>query len=315
MNSGECKFLFDNLSLTNRMNFVINKDSCAECILKQIDNYTKDAFKAESLQVHFLMSKEGESLSKVLIDVLKNIYDFKMGYEKKYPIVSIYYFCKNIDENIIAEINKYDKYRPGINLYLALDEDDILADSVNDSRLVCKNSYSLFNTAKELGINTNFLLYLNKDVNRFEDMIEMRRLLYTWDTSIEMNKPIIQIAPKLIPNMGDELLQRVIDIEEDNNIYDIPCGLMTIIRGFKESRGMPSEYIPLNACGAGKSKVCYQADKDTICYQSNLNNVSNQLFDLCKGCEYVGNCNGCAHMINVSNGSCALKRVYSLIEN
>lgn len=312
------EFLYDNISLTSRLIFNVDECMDASMILNEIEKFISSNHAYQLLQVHFNIKKHAKGVETILYEVLDEIYKFKMGYEKKYSEVSIYYPYSDLNEDIIDAINQRDKHRPGINLYIVFDEDDLPRDnSIDAIREICKQNFHLYECASNLGLNTNFYLKLEKNVDNLTQLLEVRRFIYTWDTSIEIEKPIIQISPNLMSE--DENVERLVDtmmeLKGEQGILDAPCGLMTIFSRYHENMQIPGVYIPLGACGAGSCGRCYHSTKQsTVCSYSNLNIVDDSVFEECKNCPYVKDCTGCVHMLNIGNGNCQLKKMYSYIE-
>nr|WP_315023243.1 hypothetical protein [uncultured Aminipila sp.] len=312
------EFLYDNISLTSRLIFNVDENMGAEKILNEIEEFISSNHAYQLLQAHFIIKKHVKGVESILYGVLDEIFKFKMGYEKKYPEVLIYYPYSDLNEDIINAINQRDKYRPGINLYIVFDEEDLPNDnSIGAIRDICKHNFNLYKYASNLGINTNFYLKLEKNVENLAQLLVVRRFIYTWDTSIDIQKPIIQISPELISDEDNivQLVDTMMELKDDQGILDIPCGLMTIFSRYHENMKIPGIYIPLGACGAGSCERCYHStNQGTVCYYSSLNTVEDSVFEECKNCPYVKDCTGCVHMLNLGDGNCQLKKMYSYIE-
>lgn len=311
----QLKFIEGGFPLVNRVWIEIDENSTRTKVIEFIRQYVSTMIESLTLEVHFYVKSTSEESNNNLIDCIKEAYQFKVGYEKSFPIVSIFYPYKSLDDKILSRINECDTYRPGIKLYvLATDNDVPKEKSLSEMRIMAEELYDKVQRSQSIGIDSTLFLYLENDTQKLEQLFEIRRLAFTWDTSSSMKKPLLQVAPNLkIGKSEVEKLSKYIKKEDGlDGILDTLCGFTSLLYRYNENKSVPTEYVPLGGCGAGVSekKLCSNGSI-TSCFFLSEDIIGKDAFEKCKKCSHVSNCTGCI-LKCTSHENCELKDIFDV---
>lgn len=307
------QFIEGGVPMTNRIWFEVDDSLNKSMVMEILNEHIQSSPQCFSLETNFFISKASDQINNNLIDILQDIYQIKVGYEKSFPVVSIYYPFAELDQNTLQRINDRDLYRPGIHLYLLVTEHDLFPDnSLSSMRDLAGKIFTKVLDSQDLALDTTVYLLLTDDPDQLDHLLELRRLIYTWDTSVNINKPLVQVSPlvKFNSNMTEKL-GRYIHKEGDLlAITNTLCGLTSLMVRYRENNSVPTKYIPLGGCGAGVSEKKYRGDgmPPSVCFYA-CSTFRNDVFKECQNCNHVANCTGCFLMCT-ELPQCSLKDVF-----
>lgn len=309
------KFIEGGFPLANRIWFEVDENLTKSKVKNFIEEHLCSIPESLTLETHLYVDKPSEKTNDNLIEILKDIYQFKIGYEKSFPIVSIYYPYHNLDDDILSRINECDKHRPGIRLYILVRDNDLPIDkSLSSLRELAGTLFDKQQKSQDIGLDVTLYFLIERDSQKLDQFFDLRRLTYTWDTSINIKRPLLQVSPHISIERNEvEKLGKYIQKESESvNTFDTLCGLTNLLVRYKENKTVPTQYIPLGGCGAGVSERKLSGKGlSTSCFFSSKSLLEKVNFDQCKECDHVSNCTGCLLMCT-EFGECKLKNVFDI---
>lgn len=309
------KILENGHSLTKRIWIRLNNMIDKNCIDQTVYNQIKETKKYAIFEFHFIL----EDSDKKTIEMLKYLMDLsngiRVGYERKVPQISVYLDYQLISKQVISEINKYDIFKPGIMInavirdkkgikFITLEEKRRIAFKIKDIVMECIN----------IGISIDIILFVQRKVESFPEFIELSKIIYTIDTSVNIPLPLIEISHVLDLDKQNTLLLKKYVKDNHMSIVSPVCGVINCVTHYIENMNIPTKIVPLLGCGAGRDEIYIESDgscKSCIYGKSNKN--VKEIVSICKECEYFSNCTGCLASFTNDN-ECMLKKYYKIIE-
>ncbi len=302
MKTNDVKFVKAECSLTKRIWVEVDRDLSVNKTITQIKKIIGNPLESSALQIKMVLKEKDRKLEDCLIQLIKEIHSIKVGYEKSYPLISVFMPYTYADEDFISALQEVDLYRPGIQIFLSLTEEALAeGNDIDFLRVVAGEIYERERLCAKNYLDTNTVFLMEKDASRWNDFLLLSRLLYTYNTADDVKRPVIQISPKI--EISEELKQKVLDyIRETPDIWsllDIMCGFITLILKEKEFEKLKTHYVVLNSCGAGVYEFKIKNEQSAFCYYADYKEPYHQDFD-CKSCDYVKGCTGCG-ILNIGD--------------
>ncbi|SFR97059.1 hypothetical protein [Anaeromicropila populeti] len=311
--SDTIRFTENSFPMTNRIWVDMSMNTTKEKVLEFIENHIEEMPEAINLEIHLYVSDPSETTDRNMEEILKEVYQYKTGYEKSFPIVSIYYPETSLKNEMIDTINELDIYRPGTRLYIIVTDEELpQIKTLADERAMAENLFKKIVYSQQLGLDTTLLFNVEKNPDTIETCLDIRRYVYTWDTSIDIKRPLIQVNPCLTLNKNHtKLLLNYIEQENGlTGIFNVLCGYTTLLARYIQNQKVPATIVPLLSCGTGISeKTLCKDGKIVDCFYAKNTLDKKDILEKCKTCEQVEGCTGCMCVIDMGK-NCRLSELF-----
>ncbi|QHI71445.1 hypothetical protein [Aminipila terrae] len=306
------KFINAECSLSKRFWIEVDQELSVSKTIAQIRKLLGSPIECSVLQIKLVIKEEYDRLEENLTELIKELQLMKVGYEKSYPLISVFIPYSYLNERLAGVIQDVDLYRPGIKIFITLTEKHLeRKGNVDSLRQNAKLIYEKEKICMKHYLDVNAILLLEEDISYLEDILLLGRLLYTYNTADDVKRPIIQVHPRL--ELSSEEKRKLVEhIHENENIFDIldvMCGLVTFLLKEKEYSSLRgASCVILNSCGAGVYEFKVKNDQNTFCYYAGFEETFHKDND-CISCEQVRCCTGCG-LLNVK--TCSAKNLMEL---
>lgn len=299
------KLVYADTSLSKRYWVFLNDSSNAEYILDSIKESIGDCLKCAAVYVQIVLEQGSRKV--VLRTLINMLHEIKVGYEKTYPLVSVFIPMKMATQNHLSTIAECDIYRPGIKIYPIFSDVDLKGKDIASLREHASEILEVFKRCKQVYMECDVILLVEKQIENLQCMIKLCNYAYTYDTAEDLKMPLLQVSPTLtfVKDTATLLRSFIACHDRIQNIYNIMCGATTMVLRYDENKKINTGVIVLNGCGAGCFEHAIKASGLSYCFYAEEFDKSEIWQKECESCDVASNCTGCKLL--TGEGNCRIK--------
>ncbi len=314
---GDIKFIEGASPLNKRIWVDIDNSTNIEEVLKNVE---QNISLKTTYQLQFNLNVLGnqKELHTVIEEIITRIQKITVSYSSRFPEIAVFVASNLINEELINLINAHDKYRPGITLNVMIPDsviESLVPINLTQKRKIAGEIIEHCKLCDKVALNYNIFLYVKENTDFLSDLIDLGKIVYTYDTSLDVPRPYLNINPKAkIDNLPhfDKEVSEFLDMDDSQSFLQGPCGFLNFYFRQKVNKSLDGNIIPLFSCGISQSEQCYTNNTSKLCMHCDSEVILDEYKDVCKKCEHVCLCTGCHSILEGDSQHCNFKNILDM---